>query len=77
MFEPSFCKRCEKELTGVIEILSADTQQAERSTTDLNWQRCDSCKTTTCMDCAGDISRHCDRNCSERDLASEVTYGGF
>ncbi len=76
MFEPSFCRTCYRELTGVVEISSSPTDHGsfQKETTDTNWIRCEPCDSVQCIGCAAD-HRECLVLQSENQ--PEERYGRF
>lgn len=79
MFEPSFCQICQKELTGVMEIVSDGRSENAKpvGTTDINWSHCDSCKSAHCVACE-QLHLPCrDLSSTQNIPKSEVAYGGF
>ena len=63
MYEEAHCRRCGKELTGVLESTSVTSGKyvfvTVRETTDCNWSKCPCCRQILCKKCYAELPNYC------------------
>lgn len=76
MSNPVFCPKCERELTGAIEMVSTTVGNfvyiVPRETGDCNWRKCRGCKNVVCKKCDDDQMEYC---CEEGRIVARERAG--